>query len=67
MDKLALIYCFNEINQLKDNFQNRKQERKKERILKKMKEAVEQSENYINPKDYIRARQPKIYIKKRGR
>lgn len=67
MYKLALIYCFNELNQLKDNFQKRKQEKKQERILKKMKEAVEQSENYINPKDYMRARQPKIYMRKRGR
>lgn len=66
MYKLALFYFFNELNKLKDNFQKRKQEKKKEKILKKMKEAVEQSENYINPKEYIRARQPKIYMRKRG-
>lgn len=66
MYKLAFFYFLNELNKLKDTFQKRKQERKKERILKKMKEAVEQSENYINPKDYIRARQPKIYSRKRG-
>lgn len=67
MYRLALIYSINELNKLKDIFQKRKQERKKGKMLKKMKEAVEQSENYINPKDYMRARQPKIYMRKRGR
>ena len=64
MYKLALFYFLNELN---DIFQKRKQEKKKEKMLNKMKEAVEQSENYINPKDYMRERQPKIYMRKRGR
>lgn len=67
MYKLALFYFLNELNELKDIFQKRKQEKKKEKMLNKMKEAVEQSENYINPKDYMRERQTKIYMRKRGR
>lgn len=65
--KLALFYFLNELNELKDIFKKIKQEKKKEKMLNKMKQAVEQSENYIDPKDYMRARQPKIYMRRIGR